>query len=271
MSLLEIKADSRDAIITLQILALRGLARWLSIDRPDDQTISKTGLMDTAALLSQPNDLTEKKSAAVRRFSNSFAVTDPPVWTSAQKRWLGKSFRPALVPAIWAFALGAARRMFGRVYVRSSAVAPLLATSISVDAWTNPGFRREVAKMLKQHLRLRVILHPDDGAPPVLSMPCLWIAATDGLNHGRLPGRSKMGLALKERMAARAAAAFEAHGWAGFWDGYVLMQAKEAGCAIFTTDMTLDPAAKAEIAPQFRESWRDSVPGYAAPLLAKTL
>ena len=165
---------------------------------------------------------------------------------------------------------GLARRWRGK----EDAVAPPgvdgFGPALAALAFSDPGFRRDVVAMVRDHLRARVLFHPDAAPVPVLSPACCMVLI--GARTGTAD-RTPVTLGLHALAAALAAAA----GWAAFWDQWVLHAAAAQPLFLLPraivslpllahghaaialpgeeTDVRVDPA------------WRNAVPGYCQQLL----
>lgn len=272
MSMTEaIPHDPHRAVLGLQTCALSGLAHWLEFPADPDDRADVAGLADIAQTLAEPDrDLTRVQRQAVRRFSGRFQVTDPPDWTMAQTAWLAE---PSILPG-WDRLLRQAtdrlRTVMGRGAQPFAAHAPNLMKSVVAQAWYAPGFRRQVATMIRKHVRARVILSPTPTPVPVLATPTLWAAATSHLDRiSRNGPRSQRRLAGQCR--TRVAAEFEADNWAGFWDCYVLGRAKALGVGLPGPDLSRTAENYTTDVKHFRKNWRDDAPGFAQQLLGNTI
>lgn len=262
--------DPKRAVHGLQSCAIGGLAHWLEFPEPDDSP-DVAGLEDIAQMLVEPDrDVTRVQTQAVRRFSGRFQVTDPPDWTMAQAAWLAE---PNILPG-WDRLLRQAtdrlRSVMGQGAQPFAAHAPNLLAAVVAQAWHAPTFRRQIAAMIRKHVRARVILSPAPTPVPVLETPTLWAAAASHLDRiARSGPRSQKRLVGQFR--TRVAAQFEAENWAGFWDGYVLGRAKALGVGLPGPDLSRTAENYTTDVKHFRMNWRDEAPGFAQQLLGNTI
>lgn len=270
MSLGSININPSRAAVTLQQLAQVGLAHWTSCP-VDDVNPGDAAFADLVALLADDADLNRVQSAALRRLSQKFLVTDLPVMTHPQQRWMAGKLPPAPLRDLVARLRDRVDKVSGKAPSEAAPVVSLLVDAVAEMAWTMPDFRRATAVSVRQHLRERVIMHPDDGHLPKLGIPTLWAAAAEGAQRGRIALKPEVLDRLIKRLNRKAESALAQEGWAGFWDGYVLSLAQRGATSIGGTELNLSLSEKSETSKQFQPNWRDGIPGYADPLLANAI
>jgi len=258
------------AVETLQELALIGVAKWLEAPydgrEPDAEDLSDIAIFHMTA----KHDVTRWQKQTLKRFSGRFQVTEPPNWSLTQSLWLADA---KILPG-WERLMRGARERFAILLGRGAHLfapfAPCLLEAVETQSWTAPVFRRSVARLFRTHLRGRVILSPGPTPVPVLAAPTLWAAATvtlDRLPAAQMSAERRMQVQFRTLTAQK----FAKHGWAGFWDGYVLGRAKALGADVPGPNLTPDLAGTTIPHRHFRNNWRKEAPGFAPRLLANTL
>ncbi|UXX83801.1 hypothetical protein [Roseovarius pelagicus] len=254
---------------TLQRLALIGLGRWLEVGH-DAAVPDSDGLAGGAALMTRSEDQTRVTRKAVAQWSGRFQVTEPPSWTVTQVEWIA----PDLLLPWWrrwsATFFDRLTSLLGRAPPDFIAVAPCLLDPVTQQSWGCPVFRRSVARMIRSHLKARVIMLPDGGGVPELALPTLWAATAFALETLTDVNDQKWGV-LRARVRATTSNAFASEQWAGFWDAYVLNRARALGADLPGPVIALDLAPTPPLPEYLSSDWRDSVPGFASQLMNNTI
>jgi hypothetical protein len=255
---------------TLRDLAILGLSQWLGMLRPQTIEPSVDGRRDLSFFLSTPDDMTLLQCRKYERLAQQFLMTDVPLMSLTQKRWMVK-----YLPLRQIRDLPARLRAWSEFSKWEGCelgpdVAPILRHAIAHSAWTTPEFRRHVLHLLRAHARRLVIMHPEGPLPPALATPTLWAAATSGVFS--LDASAKFGFTrqLQDRIQATADQELAQTGWAGFWDGYVLTR-PIAEDVIKGLGIRMHLAKDQASTDEFRLNWRDESPGYASQLLSGTI
>jgi hypothetical protein len=255
---------SEQATKALQALALAGVRHWLEQPQlgPGPSQEARADL--AAVLVTAQTGLVPHRRAFVDGLVRLWLVNEPPTLSLTQARWVSDAHQPTRLALIFQTIGGWIARLRGKpAQVAFAPLAPMLQAAIASNAFKDPAFRRRVAESFRAHLCTKVILHPETGASPGLSAPVLWAAAAKGAAD--IPEAT----ALEESLKARAAALASTGGWAGFWDVYILSRKSAEGRSPAATRLPLGTTeAEGAEARQYREGWRDDLPGYAAQLVA---
>lgn len=254
----------------LRDLAILGLSQWLDMPRPQTIEPSVDGRRDLLFFLSTSDDMTLLQCRKYERLTKRFLMTDVPLMSLTQKRWMVKYLPLRQIrdlPARLRTWLEAGK---WKGCESGPGVAPILRHAIAHSAWTIPEFRRHVLHLLRAHARQLVIMHPEGPLQPALATPTLWAAATCGVVS--IDASAKFGVTtlLQDRMRAIAGKELAQTGWAGFWDGYLLTRpiAKDVTKGLeIRINLAKDQAAPDE----YRPNWREECPGYASQLLGGTI
>ena len=253
------------------------VARALAALRSKEKgkVLERGAAMQLTGVLSDPERGEAAAMRAAARLGARYLVTDPLDWGPIQA-------------AIVAEALpeGPGRRLLRHLHralagestglpAESTAVAGALARS----AWSEPSFRGDVARAIRTQLRSEVVLFPDNGALPWISVPCWWhlIAAVwPSFAYRRLSRRAALGRMIRARVRHTGSIV----GWAGFWEQYLLWRAQEArfevgaaaqGLPLLFHGIDALPASASLESTAARPRWRSEAPGYAAALLRKRI
>lgn len=248
------------AVLALRQAGIEALSAVLDRRLPGPPPIAALAHWVAEAPVSGP--LPKRVRRALGRMS-VFGALEPrtPLETALAARGLSRRFP---VTAALQGLRGLAIHLIPRRKPRGLAAAgqAQLAPALLQTAWGDGSFRLEIARRAGLALRSRVILSP--GEPPVvfLSVPTLLVLILAGSD----PVRDPVTRALQD--LARDLSAQE--GWAGFWDQWLLAEAKSLGGwlpeAAYRLPLLLRTLADdpEQDPPQVEKDWKISMPPYCA-------
>ncbi len=264
------QSELDQAAQTLRDLVILGLTQWLDMPRPRTVVPAADAQRDLLFFLSMPEDMTRLQGRKFERLTQRFLMSEMPQMSLTQQLWMVEYLPLRLIrdlPARFGERLDALKQ---RRRDLGPTVAPILRNALTHSAWVTPKFRRDVLNVLRGHVRQRVIMYPEGAMPPPLATPTLWAAATSGVVG--LTGSSKRDAStlLKDRLTTITAGSLAETGWAGFWDGYVLTRpnAKEVTKGL---ELQINLSKGVAAPDEYRLTWRDESPAYAAQLLGKMI
>jgi hypothetical protein len=132
------------------------------------------------------------------------------------------------------------RRLYHALYGRpTKSMPPLLWPLIGELAWNDLALQREIGRRIRDFLRPHYLFYPEFGPAPQFSMRTFWALLA-------LARPAPAGLVVTAEQRRRYVAAHHLHqiaqeqvlveGWAGFWDQWLLWQARRHWPAAFTLE-----------------------------------
>lgn len=262
--------DPTHAARCLQDLAIVGLSDWFASPATGQRRPSGEGLQDLLNMLAEPEDMGNVQRRTAARFKAGFLVADALDLTFCQQRWVSDKVPARPLRDLSARVRDRIDRLAGKAALEGPPMAVLM-EDVSVElAWRPPAFRRQVASLLRDHLRQRVILHPESPVIPSLATPTLWAAVAAGAQAIELPLKDDAATRLRDRLSQKVSSLLVTKHWAGFWDGYALTL-EEAVKTIGQLDFKMNLSDGIAASAKYRLNWREEIPGYAAQLLNNRL
>lgn len=265
--------DGKTCGHALEVLCLRGLSIWLDVPLPKGRRpqISEEEADALLAGLVGPNDLSKRAVSTAAKFDQKMIMSEKQEWTVSQIYWIGMHVTIPMLERVRDWLQEVINKLLRRKDAKLAPILPCLTDVISKQVWTNSEFKMTVSSMLRQHLRSKVILHPDDGRIPKISLACMWLLVNDAINEGASELHPHKRARLQKRVEGQTKKAAAAGGWAGFWDQYLIWEADKLDRKLpgWLDELPLMKSGLA-VGPEVtaaRTDWRNEAPGYAQALL----